>query len=45
MDVGRSQAATGDDDAARASWTDARRTFERLGAIRDLTTVDTLLAG
>jgi class 3 adenylate cyclase len=44
LDLGRSQAATADDDAARASWTDARTTFERLGAVRDLATVDELLA-
>jgi tetratricopeptide (TPR) repeat protein len=45
IDLGRSQAATGDVDAARASWTDARATFESLGAVLDLTTVDELLAG
>jgi tetratricopeptide (TPR) repeat protein len=45
VEVGRSQAAMGDVDAARASWMDARATFERLGAMLDLTTVDALLAG
>jgi tetratricopeptide (TPR) repeat protein len=45
LELGRSRAATGELGAARASWTDARATFERLGAIGDLATVDALLAG
>jgi len=45
VEVGRSRSAMGDVDAARASWTDARATFERLGAVQDLGTVDALLGG
>jgi hypothetical protein len=45
VDLGRAQAATGDHDAARSSWSDARTTFEGLRAVRDLATVDALLAG
>jgi len=45
IDLGRSQAESGDADAARGSWTDAREAFERLGAVQDVATVDALLAG
>ena len=45
IDLGRSQTAEGDRDEGRAAWIDARATFERLGAVRDLATVDALLAG
>jgi class 3 adenylate cyclase/tetratricopeptide (TPR) repeat protein len=45
VDLGRAQAATGDHDAARSSWSDARTTFEGLRAVRDLATVDALLSG
>jgi class 3 adenylate cyclase/tetratricopeptide (TPR) repeat protein len=44
IDLGRSQTAAGAGDAATTSWNDARATFERLGAVRDLETVDALLA-
>ncbi len=43
IDLGESHAATGDRDAARAAWSDARQTFERLGAVPDLAAVDALL--
>jgi class 3 adenylate cyclase/tetratricopeptide (TPR) repeat protein len=43
LDLGRSQAATGDLAAANASWSDARQTLERLGAVRDLAAADGLL--
>jgi tetratricopeptide (TPR) repeat protein len=44
LDLGRSQMVTAGAEAARASWTDARGTFERLGAVDDLASADALLA-
>ncbi len=43
IDLGASNAARGDGDAAHAAWNHARETFERVGAVRDLATVDGLL--
>jgi class 3 adenylate cyclase/tetratricopeptide (TPR) repeat protein len=40
VELGQSRAASGEEPAARASWTDARATFERLGAVPGLASVD-----
>jgi class 3 adenylate cyclase/tetratricopeptide (TPR) repeat protein len=44
VDLGRSRSALGEPEAAQASWSEARETFERLGAVHDLATTDALLA-
>jgi len=43
LDLGRAQLDAGRRDEAAASLTDARETFERLGAVHDLAVVDELL--
>jgi hypothetical protein len=43
LDLGRAQVGDGHADAARAAFTHARDTFERLGDVRDLAVADELL--